>query len=56
VETIWSLLGLLLILCVVALYAVMRIAKREDRSARHAEKRANPLSDVETTVTGRHGR
>jgi len=52
-DIIWSLVGLFLILCGIVLYALMLTAKREDQSARHAEKRADPLSDVETTVTGR---
>jgi hypothetical protein len=32
----------------------MRTAKREDQIARRAEKRADPFSDVETTVTRIH--
>ena len=48
----WTLIGLFLIPCGIVLYALMMIAKREDRCARHAEKRANPFTSVETTVTG----
>jgi hypothetical protein len=37
------------------LFSLMSIAKQQDRTARRIEKKRDPFSDVEITVTGSSG-
>ena len=49
----WILLGLIgWALGLLLLLILMRMAKAQDRAARHAQKRLDPFSDVSITQTG----
>ena len=48
---IWIMLSIGLV-AVLLLFALLGIAKREDRAARRLEKASNPFSDVHITETG----
>jgi hypothetical protein len=50
----WVLVGLAVGLCYVFVFSLLKVSSDADRRARRAEKRADPFSDVDITITGSH--